>query len=83
MTTAGIDLVFTAGPHMANLAEALPVPMRGAHEATAGDLAPLVMDAVRPGDVVTVKGSLASNMARIVETLLPGESAPRRAANEG
>lgn len=83
LTTAGIDLVFTAGPHMANLAEALPVPMRAAHEATAGDLAPLVMDAVRPGDVVTVKGSLASNMARIVETLLHGESAPRRAVNEG
>ncbi len=65
----GIDLVFTAGANMAHLAAALPAPMRGGHAEDAADLAPLVAAAVRPGDVVTVKGSAGSRMGTVVRAL--------------
>ncbi|HJO71810.1 MAG: UDP-N-acetylmuramoylalanyl-D-glutamyl-2,6-diaminopimelate--D-alanyl-D-alanine ligase [Rhodospirillales bacterium] len=66
----GVDLVFTAGPHMAHLWGKLPPPMRGGHAASAEKLAPLVVSAVRPGDVVTVKGSAGSRTGQIVRALL-------------
>ncbi|MEX2449704.1 MAG: UDP-N-acetylmuramoylalanyl-D-glutamyl-2,6-diaminopimelate--D-alanyl-D-alanine ligase [Rhodospirillales bacterium] len=82
-----IDLVFTAGPAMANLAEALPGRLRGAHAENATALAPLVVAAVRSGDVVTVKGSAGSRMTVIVEALLAragtGAAPAPRAANGG
>jgi UDP-N-acetylmuramoyl-tripeptide--D-alanyl-D-alanine ligase len=65
----GIDLVFTAGPAMANLAHALPAAMRGGHAADSASLAPLVAEAVRAGDVVTVKGSAGSRMGAVVRAL--------------
>jgi UDP-N-acetylmuramoyl-tripeptide--D-alanyl-D-alanine ligase len=69
LSAAGVDLVFTAGPLMASLDAALPAARRGAHCGDSAALGPLVLDAVRPGDVVLVKGSLGSRMAPIVEAL--------------
>ena len=65
----GIDLVFTAG-EMRALGEALPAAMRGANAETGAELAPAVAAAVRAGDVVMVKGSNASRMGVVVDTLL-------------
>ena len=65
----GIDLVFTAGPMMAHLFAALPAAMRGGHTANSAALAPLVAAAVRPSDIVTVKGSAGSRMDVVVRTL--------------
>ena len=73
-----IDLVFTAGPLMAHLRAALPAGMRAAHCADSATLAPEVAAAVRPGDVISVKGSAASRMRAVVEALLalqPGAAA--------
>ncbi len=79
---AKIDLVFTAGPNMAELFEALPRSMKGAAKENSLDLAPQVTRAIRPGDVVMVKGSLGSRMARVVDALLGlGERTPTRVAN--
>jgi UDP-N-acetylmuramyl pentapeptide synthase len=39
-------------------------------------MAPVIAAALRPGDVVTVKGSLGIRMAVIVKHLLAGEPAP-------
>ena len=81
IVAAGIDLVCTAGAHMAHLNAALPSAMRGGHMARAEDLLPLVRDLIRPGDVVVVKGSHGSRMGMIVEALLAGASEPRAVAN--
>jgi len=81
-----VDLVFTAGPLMARLATALPAPMQGGHTSTSGCLAPRVTAAVRAGDVVMVKGSLGSQLQRVVDALHHlGDHVdpPRRVANGG
>ena len=65
-----IDLVFTAGAEMANLADVLPDSLNAGHAASSDKLADLVVDAVRPGDVVTVKGSAGSRMSVIVAALV-------------
>jgi UDP-N-acetylmuramoyl-tripeptide--D-alanyl-D-alanine ligase len=69
LEAAGIDLLFCCGPNMRGLFDAVPKPMRGAHADLSTDLADAVATAVRPGDVVTVKGSLGTNMAPIVRAL--------------
>ncbi|MBO6782168.1 MAG: UDP-N-acetylmuramoylalanyl-D-glutamyl-2,6-diaminopimelate--D-alanyl-D-alanine ligase [Alphaproteobacteria bacterium] len=64
-----IDLVFCAGPNMAALDDALPAQLRGGHADTSEELADTVVDAVRDGDVLLVKGSLGSRMALVVDAL--------------
>ena len=50
----GIDLVFTAGLHMAALRDALPPIMQAGHAACSADLVAQVVAAIRPGDVVVI-----------------------------
>ncbi len=80
---AGIDLVFAAGPLMRHLFDALPPALQGAHAPDSASLIPLLLPALRAGDVVTVKGSLGSRMAPVVErirALAPAEAAGQGAA---
>ncbi len=82
----GIDLVFTAGAEMARLHAALPAAKRADHAPDSAALAPLVAAAVRPGDVVMVKGSLGSRMAVVVAALgaaQAGDAGPPLAVNQG
>ena len=69
LVEANIDLLFAAGPLMQALFDAVPDRMKGAHAADSDALIPLVTAAVRPGDVVCVKGSLGSRMKPVVEAL--------------
>ncbi len=66
---AGIDLVFCAGPLMKSLWEALPPTRRGGYAETAAELTPLVMSAVRGGDVIMVKGSNGSKAGTVAAAL--------------
>jgi UDP-N-acetylmuramoyl-tripeptide--D-alanyl-D-alanine ligase len=64
-----IDLLFAAGPLMQNLVDALPRAKVAAHAETSAELADAVCAAVRPGDAITVKGSLSMKMALLVKAL--------------
>ena len=66
---AHADLLFACGPEMRRLFDAVPVTTQAAHAATSEDLAPRVVSALRSGDVVLVKGSLGSRMAKIIAAL--------------
>jgi UDP-N-acetylmuramoyl-tripeptide--D-alanyl-D-alanine ligase len=75
---AGADLVFAAGPLMKSLWDALPPTRRGGYAETAAELSPLVVQAIEPGDVVMVKGSLGSKAQAVAAALAaldvgPGE----------
>jgi UDP-N-acetylmuramoyl-tripeptide--D-alanyl-D-alanine ligase len=72
---AAVDLVFVAGPLMKSLWEALPATRRGGYAETAADLAPLIAQALRPGDVVMVKGSNGSRAGQIAAALAALDSA--------
>jgi UDP-N-acetylmuramoyl-tripeptide--D-alanyl-D-alanine ligase len=69
------ELVLTCGTDMAGLRAALPSRILGPHRDTAAELAPLVIEALRPGDVVMIKGSLGTRMADIVKPLLAASGA--------
>ena len=66
---AKVDLVFCAGPLMQSLWEALPPTRRGGYADTAAELAPLLVQATAPGDVVLVKGSKGSKAAALAKAL--------------
>jgi len=69
LETAGVDMVFAAGPLMKSLWDALPAAMRGGYAADAPALAHLVTDAVGPGDMVMVKGSNGSRAGVVAAAL--------------
>jgi UDP-N-acetylmuramoyl-tripeptide--D-alanyl-D-alanine ligase len=78
---AAVDLVFTCGPAMTSLQEALPKAMRGGHTPDSRALVPLVASSLAPGDAVLVKGSLGSRMSLVVEALKAIDADPPRAVN--
>ena len=76
VTANGFDLVFAAGPMMKSLANALSSRLAVEWRPRAADIAADVLDAVRAGDVVVVKGSNGSRMGPIVAALKERHGAP-------
>jgi len=64
-----VDLVFCSGPAMRNLWQALPSDRRGGYAEDSKGLEPQVLDAIRGGDVIMVKGSNGSKMTPIVNAM--------------
>jgi UDP-N-acetylmuramoyl-tripeptide--D-alanyl-D-alanine ligase len=83
IAACGAHKVYTAGPAMRHLHEALPPERRGRHVADAGELVPLLQAELRPGDTLLVKGSLGMRMGRIVEALLAEDASARRLGARG
>ena len=54
---------------MASLWEEVPEAMRGAYAKDSSGLESVLIEAVRPGDVVMIKGSLGSRMGPLVTAL--------------
>lgn len=65
----GLDCVFAAGPFMRELFDALPAEVQGEWGAASSQIEKAVLRGLRAGDVIMVKGSLGSRMARIIEYL--------------
>jgi UDP-N-acetylmuramoyl-tripeptide--D-alanyl-D-alanine ligase len=69
ISDAGVDQVFCAGPLMKALWDSVPPGKQGGYAASAAELAPLLVEAVRPGDVVMVKGSNGSRASTLAQAL--------------
>ena len=69
---AGVEIVLTCGPLMRLLHDALPATVQKEHRPDCRALLPLILDLVRPGDVLLVKGSLSTGMNAMVKDLLAG-----------
>ena len=67
--SADVHRVYLAGPMMRALWDILPEARRGAYAESAQDLAPLVAQDVRPGDVAMVKGSNGSKASVVARAL--------------
>jgi UDP-N-acetylmuramoyl-tripeptide--D-alanyl-D-alanine ligase len=64
------DIVLMAGPDMKNLADTLPESIRKEYRQSVEDLKPILLEAVRPGDVIMVKSSKGIGFSKLVEALL-------------
>ena len=64
------DLILLAGPEMKSLAEALPEGLKVEYRAGAEDLKPVLIDTVRPGDVVMIKSSKGIGFSKLVDALI-------------
>lgn len=64
-----MDIVFAAGKFMQDMFHALPEAMRGAYRPTSSELAPVVVGALKPRDLVLVKGSHGSRMDKVVDAI--------------
>jgi UDP-N-acetylmuramoyl-tripeptide--D-alanyl-D-alanine ligase len=69
MDAAKVDVLYAAGPLMANLWDRVPGERRGAYAATSEALRDALLAGLRPGDVVMIKGSLGSRMGPLVEAI--------------
>ena len=61
----GVERVYTVGPLMQNLEEVLPETVRGLHAPNSEALSPALLNDLRDGDVLMIKGSAGSDMKRI------------------
>lgn len=64
-----VDCVFCAGEAMENLWRALPSACRGGYAEDAKGLEPQMIEAIRGGDAIMVKGSHGARMGPIVKAL--------------
>jgi UDP-N-acetylmuramoyl-tripeptide--D-alanyl-D-alanine ligase len=70
-----VTLVFACGPQMKALCDALPAERRGRYGATSAEIAPALVEKLRAGDVVLVKGSFGSKMSIVIDALKARASA--------
>ena len=69
MDAAKVDVLYAAGPLMANLWARVAQHRRGAYAETSEGLRDVLLKGLRPGDVVMIKGSLGSRMGPLVEAI--------------
>lgn len=69
LDAANVDRVFLAGVHMKSLWEALPPTRRGGYAEVTEKLTAELTAAIRPGDVVMVKGSNGSRAGVLAKAL--------------
>lgn len=80
---ASVDCLFTCGPLMRNLFDAVPDGIRSFHAVNSAALAPVVAKALRGGDTILVKGSLGSGMKRIIDAIQAADTSTHTTAGAG
>ncbi len=66
---AKTDLLFACGPLMEAMYNKLPELWQGGYAAKSTELSEIIINELKPGDVILVKGSLGSRMAYIVDAI--------------
>ena len=69
VTGSGAETVYLCGPEMKHLLEALPKHLRSGYTEDSTGMPSLLLQGLKDGDVVLVKGSLGSNMKVITSAL--------------
>jgi UDP-N-acetylmuramoyl-tripeptide--D-alanyl-D-alanine ligase len=64
-----VDTLYAAGPLMNHLWNKTPTEQRGAYADNAADIRDGLLDDLRAGDVVMIKGSLSSRMGPLVDAI--------------
>ena len=72
LKAAGVDRLYTAGALMETLFAAVPKVMRAASGRSVAEIAPLLLEDLRDGDIILVKGSNASKVSEIISFLENG-----------
>ncbi|WP_288903126.1 UDP-N-acetylmuramoylalanyl-D-glutamyl-2,6-diaminopimelate--D-alanyl-D-alanine ligase [uncultured Sneathiella sp.] len=67
---AGVDLLFTCGPNMAQLSKSMPSTIATHHEETSDRLINPLLEVIGAGDIILIKGSLGSKMRIPLDALL-------------
>ena len=67
-----IDYVYTVGKLMFNLYKNLPSNVKGVHSESSNEMADIIADKAKKGDIVLVKGSNSMKMSVIVDRLVSG-----------
>ncbi|WP_376709734.1 UDP-N-acetylmuramoylalanyl-D-glutamyl-2,6-diaminopimelate--D-alanyl-D-alanine ligase [Pseudochrobactrum lubricantis] len=67
---AHVNMLFIGGAHMSALKSAMPAEIQVEYRESVDELLPLVVKAVRPGDVVMIKSSKSIGFVKIVNALL-------------
>ena len=65
----GVERVYAVGPNSSAMFDILPKQMQGIKAMTSDELAKNIRAEIKAGDIVLVKGSFGSKMAKIIETL--------------
>ena len=65
-----ISKVYASGEHMRKMFDVLPSEFQGSFSNSVADLGRQIIKRIRPGDIVTVKGSLSMGMKTIVKQLM-------------
>jgi UDP-N-acetylmuramoyl-tripeptide--D-alanyl-D-alanine ligase len=76
LAAAGVDRVFLIGEAIAALDEVLPEGKRGGLWRSPEEAMPSLLRFLEPGDVVTIKGSRAVRVSRVVELLRAQSARP-------
>ncbi len=70
ISDALVDIVFTVGPEMRRMCYKLPSTIKTEHADRSDEIIKPLLDALKPGDIVLVKGSASSQMSKVVDRLM-------------